>query len=278
MQEILDEIGQQHFLTLSTVWFRLAPHTPLQEFFNATNEHRNWMFEQIKPQNLGARLFTPEEIARLPDNSADYEKLHYQYHGIEEIQALLAAKKPLVFLVWHHGAQQHGDYGIYRVFPQTAFFTHRTFQYGKTCSYPMQDRAAFSLVRMERFLSEGRPVSYYLDGPPLGNTIDLPLLGVPSKISTAPFKLFRSIEGLEIVPVTRYYRNRERAEFIFHRPLGPERLRSMTTPETVVHLLGLLEQDLRENAPEQVAWRILHRRNRLACNQSDDDLNSQQPA
>lgn len=278
MQEILEKIGPKYFLTLTTAWFRIAPDTPLQEFFNATNEYREWMFEQIEPQNLGTRLFTPEEIARLPDNSADYETLEYRYRGIEEVKALLSAGKPLVFMVWHHGAQQHGDYGISRVFPQTAFFTNHTFQYGKICSYPMQNRAAFSLVRMERFLSEGRPVSYYLDGPPLGNTIELPLLGVPSKISTAPFELFRSIKGLEIVPVTRYYRNRERVEFIFHRPLGPDRFHSMTTPETVVHLLALLEQDLKENAPEQVAWRILHRRNWLAGNQSDSEVNSQQPA
>jgi lauroyl/myristoyl acyltransferase len=273
MKDILNEIGPSHFLTLLTVWSRLAPNMPVREYFDLTNEHRSWMFDKVELQDHGTRLLTPEEIAQLPDNSADYEDMDYRYRGVEEVQALAAAGKPLVFLTWHNGALQHGEYGISRLFPQTALFTRHTQQYGKICSYPMEDHQVFSLVRMERFLSEGRPILHYLDGPPFGKTEEFPLLGVPSKISTAPIELFRSIEELHIVPVTRYYRNKERVETIFHTPLKHHQLESMTTPEIVRQLLSILEQDQQKNAPEQACWRMLLWRAQAIENPSGDEVN-----
>jgi len=258
MKKILEEVGPEYFRTFMAVRNRLAPDVPPQDYFNAQNEYIRRMNGRVRVRGFGTRIITPEEAVRISDNSADYEDIKYRYRGVDKVRSIMAEGQPLVFVVWHNGAQHHGDYGIARIFPQIALFTHFTHQYGKVFSYPMNGRRqAFSLVKMDRFLRDGRPVLYYLDGPPLGKTIELSLLGVPSRISTAPIELFRSVDGLQIIPVTRYYSGEDEVQFTFHYSRDIDQLLSRTTREVLNFLLGCLERDQLENAPEQVMWRRL---------------------
>jgi lauroyl/myristoyl acyltransferase len=206
----------------------------------------------------------PVDNARIPDNSADFAHLTFSYKGLDEVKTMLADGIPLVFITWHQGACGR-NYGIALALPETAIFTRETFQYGRVLSHSMLRAKGLSLVKIERFLREGRPVKYSIDGIPLGDTVRLPVLGVPSDLSTAPIRVMRSVEGLRLVPVTAYYRDGYAIDIIFHPPFPPpEQLPGMSDREVLEALISFLERDLMERGPEQVRWRFFGHREQLA--------------
>lgn len=203
------------------------------------------------------RLIGAAETAASPDNSADLEGVTYVYRGLDEVKTMIAEGKPLVFITWHQGAVGR-NYGLARVLPETAIFTRETFQYGRVFSVSMLKARGLSLVKIERFLQEGRPIKYSIDGIPLGHTVRLPILGIPAHLSTAPIRIMRSVKGVRLVPVTCYFRDGDVIELTFHPPHPPpERLPGMSDRELLEALISFLEQDLMDQAPEQVRWRVI---------------------
>jgi len=237
------------------VWKLLAPEISSQAYLKASHEYRKLISGFNRPKHFGNRIVTREEAREIQDNSAFYEDYTYIYEGLESVQEMVSAEKPVVFALWHHGAIHHNDYGISRVFPQLAIFTKFTFQYGKVFSFPTGKSQALNLVRMDRFLRESRPVLYYLDGIPLGETVTLPILGTPASISTAPIGVIRSVEGIKIVPVTTNYRIGKKVEIKFHPPSPtPEKIPEMSKKEILEALLDFFEKDKKSKAPGQVMW------------------------
>lgn len=232
----------------------LAPNVPPQEYMDANVRYRKY-FDLVQPREFGARIIGADEIHTIPDNSQDYESVEYVYEGLDAVKSLLAEGKPVAFVMWHHGARQHADYAVARVLPQTVIFTRKTFQYGRVFSYPMIKGQALSLFKMERLLRDGRPILYYLDGVPLGDTVRLPILGIPSNLSTAPIHNICSVEEVRIIPVTNYYLDGKRVEVIFHQPLpSVQQLPHMSERDVLASLLEYFERDQRLRAPEQVMW------------------------
>ena len=201
-----------------TVWQNVARQVSQQNYMNANRAYRKY-FGLVSAKEFGARILSEDEAASLPDNSSDYESMEYAYSGLENVRAMLDKGEAVAFVTWHHGARQHADYAILRVLPETVIFTRKTFQYGKIFSYPMLKGQALSLLKMERLLEEGRPILYYLDGAPLGDTIQLPTFGIPSNFSTSPINSICSVKDVKIIPVTNYYRSGDTVEVIFHPPL-----------------------------------------------------------
>ena len=114
---------------------------------------------------------------------------------------------------------------------------------------------ALSLLKMERLLEEKRPILYYLDGAPLGDTIRLPMFGIPSNFSTSPIKSICSIKDVKIIPVTNYYRKDNKVKVIFHPPLQSQQpLNEVSEKNILDTLVKYLEADQRKRAPEQVMW------------------------
>lgn len=246
------------------VWRTLAPDTPPQEFYDAVGEHIKSSLNRVRLTAHGTRVIGPEEAATLPDNSADYEPVTFAFEGLDEVKALVAERTPVAFVTWHHGARHHADFGIARAFPQTAIFARRTFQYGKVFSIPMEGAPAVGLMKMDRYLREGTPIYFYVDGPPLGNSTELPMLGVMSRFATAPISIIKAVEGVRIIPITNYYRDGNRVDYIFHPPLpAPDRISGMTEHDILTALIGYLEADLRQRAPEQVFWTFLVHREQV---------------
>jgi hypothetical protein len=246
---------------LHKAWETLAPGTSLQAYSEANHRFRQYLFGFKVGGNFGSRVISPAEAAKIPDNSILYENMSYQYVGLYQTRNLLDKGLPLAFVTWHHGARRHADYALSRVLPQTAIFTRKTFQYGKVFSYPMHKSRALSLVRMQRFLTEKRPILYYLDGTPLGNCTELKILGVLSRISATPIKIIRAVKGIHLVPVTSYYKPGNKVITIFHSPLADAVLQpSKTDGDVLAELLKYLEDDLRKRAPVQALWgQIVHR-------------------
>jgi lauroyl/myristoyl acyltransferase len=212
----------------------------------------------------GTRFISPIEAADIPDNASNFEHFSYSYQGLDEVKGMLAGRDPMVFITWHQGARGR-NYGMAQAIADIAFFTRETYQYGKVFSYSMLGAKGLSLLKMDRFLRDGRPVRYAIDGPPLGNTIRLSLLGIPADFSTAPIRIMRSIKGLRVIPVTAYYRKGNAIEIIFHPPFPQtEALHKMSDRELLERLISYLERDLITQAPEQVRWRFIGRRKRLA--------------
>jgi lauroyl/myristoyl acyltransferase len=213
----------------------------------------------------GTRLIGPDEAASLPDNSAEYENWSYRYAGLEPVKEMVAARIPVLFVGWHNGAINHLDYSIARVLPEVAIFSRYTFQYGRVFAYPMLGGGALSLLRLDRFLREGRPALIHIDGPPEGPTVELPLLGVPANFATGAIRVVRRIDGVRIVPVTSYWRSGDTIEVAFHLPVPePARLADMSERDIIAALLACLEDDLRRNAPEQVVLEYIPYREALA--------------
>lgn len=243
------------------VWQRLAPDVPAERFRAAVDAHEKTSLARVRLTSHGTRLIGPEEAARLPDNSADYQPVTFRYDGLDAVKAMIADGAPLAFVTWHHGARHHADYGIASALPQTAIFTRITFQYGKVFSFPMLKAQALALVQMNRFLQDGRPICYYLDGPPLGTAVPLSILGVPSNLSTTPIRIIKSVAGVRMVPVTNYYRDDNVVEYIFHPPVpNPDLLAQMSEADILAALLSFLEQDHLKRGPEQVMLNFLLQR------------------
>jgi hypothetical protein len=246
------------------VWWTLARRTTPWTYLRRTFVYRAYL-RTGRSTAHGTRVIGPDEAAELPDNSARYETFTYSYEGLDDVKALIADGKPLAFVTWHHGACWHLPYAIARVLPRTAIFTRLTFQFGKVFSYSMLGAGVLGLLKMARFLEEGRPIIYHLDGVPLGHTVRLRVLGSSSRLSTGPIQVMRSIPGMRLVPVTAYYAGGTRVETIFHRPRpASDHLPLMSDREVLVSLLTLLERDQRERAPEQVMWRFALHRERVA--------------
>jgi len=197
-----------------------------------------------------------------PTRPAGYEAVSYRYKGLRSARAAIAAGVPLFFAAWHHGAVAHLDYGILRVLPETAVFTWRKLQYGRFSSIPIRGDAPFSVFRMYRLLSDGRPVLCYVDGLPLGNTVAHTILGLPAKLPIAPVRALRSLPGARIVPVAACLRDGNVVEIRFHPPTP--RLKDMTDRDILDSTLSCLEKDLRERGPEQAGLDFLINREYLA--------------
>jgi hypothetical protein len=247
------------------VWKTLAPALPARDYYNDIKSYQDTYRNLVTPTAHGTRFIDADKATDFPDNSAQYERVVYRYNGLEAVNALLAAKLPVAFLTWHHGAIQHLDYGVVRVLPTTAVFTRRTFQYGRVFSVPMLGAGGFALLRMDRYLRGGRPILYYVDGAPLGQTVRLPMIGVPSDLSIAPIRIIKSVERLHLVPVTHSFRKGDIVEITFHPPSPPpDRLASMAEGDILAALIALFENDRRLQGPEQVLVQYLPFRARLA--------------
>jgi hypothetical protein len=263
-QSVSEEEQLQAFIA---VWRTLAPAVPARDYYNDVKSFQDTYRNFVKPTVHGTRFIDADKGADFPDNSAQYERVVYRYNGLEAVNSLLAAKLPIAFVTWHHGAIQHLDYGVVRVLPTTAVFTRQTFQYGRVFSVPMLGAGGFALLRMDRYLREGRPILYYIDGAPIGQTVRLPMIGVPSDLAIAPIRIIRSVEGAQLVPVTHSFRKGNIVEITFHAPSPPpERLASMTERDILAALIPLFENDRREQGPEQVLVQYLPFRARLGQN------------
>jgi hypothetical protein len=250
---------------LVSVWRAVAPGMPTLEYGNAIIAFEQAYLRLGKRTVHGTRLIGPDEAASLPDNSADYENMSYLYTGLEPVKAMIADRIPVLFVAWHHGAFNHLDYSIARVLPEVAIFARYTFQYGRVFSYPMLGSGALSLLRLDRFLREGRPSLIYIDGPPQGVTVELPLLGIPANFAIGPIRTVRRIDGVRIVPVTHYWRAGETIEVTFHPAVpAPDRVAQMSERDIIAALLAFLQDDLKRKAPEQVFLRLMSRREAMA--------------
>ena len=110
----------------------------------------------------------------------------------------------MAFVGWHHGAREHADYALVRTLPEIAVFTRWMVQYGKVFSIPMATMGSLGLLEIMRYLEDRQAIFYYLDGAPVGECVQLPIIGINCNFSTAPIKMFRSVAGLRIVPVTNF--------------------------------------------------------------------------
>ncbi len=253
----------------NAVWQTLAADTPGKEFYQATLVHIKNSLERVRPTTHGTRIIGPEEATRMRDNTSDYMPITFDFEGLEAVKSLMDSGTPVAFVTWHHGARHHADFGVSLTFPQTAIFARLTFQYGRVFTIPMQQAPTLSLVKMNRFLREGRPIYYYLDGPPIGKTVKIKNLGVISNYSTAPISIIKAVEGVHIVPITNYYRDGDRVEYIFHPALPPERLTDGSEKDILAALLNYFERDLRRRGPNQVMWPFLTHRESLAREQAN---------
>lgn len=250
--------------TFRTVWQNVARHVSQQDYMSANQSYRQY-FGLVSAKEFGAKILSQEEATSLPDNSSDYESVEYAYSGLENVRAMLDKGEPVAFVTWHHGARQHADYALLRVLPETVVFTRKTFQYGKIFSYPMLKGLALSLFKMKRLLEEGRPILYYLDGAPLGDTIQISTFGTPSKFSTSPINSICSVKDVKIIPVTNYYRMGNKVKVIFHPPLQSQQpLNEVDEKDVLTTLVRYLEADQRKRAPEQVMWWFLPHREQQA--------------
>jgi hypothetical protein len=247
-------------------WRTLAPSGMSREHYHAACEaYRTSYIVHQRGVDHGARAIAADEAARLPDNPADYEAFEYVYHGLDAVRAILARSDPLAFVTWHHGAQHHTDYAVARIVPTTAIFTLRTFQHGRFFTYPMLGSRTLTLVKMDRFLRGGRPILYYVDGVPLGETAVLPVLGLSCRLCTGPVRVLQAIPGLHLVPVSKYLRPNKVIEVFFHPPVRPPgALGAMSATEVLAALVSRLECDQREHAPEQTMWWFASYREQLA--------------
>ena len=203
----------------------------------------------------------------IPDNSADYKIFSYAFEGLGQVRSVIADKTPTAFILWHHGAQVHAEYAMAQVLPETAYFSSYVFQYGKIFTYAIYKAKNLSLLKMQRFLCDGRAVCLHLDSPPLGETTSLKIFGVPADLSTGPIKIIQSVKGIRLVPVTSYYSKNKSVKIIFHVDF-PEKnnLPHLSTRDLMASLIRFFEQDQRNRAPEQVMWwflvkRVLHLEN-----------------
>lgn len=243
----------------------LAPGMTRRQYFNALQEYRKRYEGTALPTHHGQRIFSAEEASLLSDNSAVYEEFNYSYEGLDRVREMIDAGTPVALLTWHPGAVRHNDYALARVLPEIAIFTRVTFQYGKVVSYPLESASLLSLVRINRFLRESRPVMYYIDGAEQGESVELPLLGLPTRLSIGPIRLMRSIPDIRLVPVSNYYRDGNTVHTIFHSPPpGIEASSNMTDRDVLAALLACLENALREHAPEQVLLTLQVNRESIA--------------
>jgi hypothetical protein len=263
-QPVSEEEQLQAFLA---VWRTLAPSIPARDYYSHVKSYQDTYRNLVTPTVHGTRFIDADKAADFADNSAQYERVVYRYDGLEAVNALLAAKLPVAFVTWHHGAIQHLDYGVVRVLPTTAVFTRRTFQYGRVFSVPMLGAGGFALLRLRRYLGDGRPILYYVDGAPIGQTVRLPMIGVPSDLAIAPVTIIKSVERVQLVPVTHSFRKGGIVEITFHPPTPPpEQLAAMTERDIFAALITLFENDRREQGPEQVLVQYLPFRARLGQN------------
>lgn len=246
---------------LETIRMTLAPWMPAADYRRRVQQYLSDMNGRVTPKSFGVRVIGPEEAERHGDNSAGYETMTYQYRGLEAVLGMIGEGKRVVFAGSHHGALLHNGFAVTRVIPTTVFFTRYTFQYGKIFSFPMAEQGALGLLKMRSLLHSGRHAWYYLDSAPTGITVKAQFLGQVGNWSIAPLRVLASIRDLEIVPVTTCYRPGEIVETIFHKPpISSAKLTGMPEVEVLNTLLADLERGLREEAPEQVRWEYLHRR------------------
>jgi lauroyl/myristoyl acyltransferase len=247
-----------------SVWRTLAPSHEPGPYFESIQAFQQSYLRSQRRTFHGTKPIEPAKAAAARDNSADYENATYRYTGLESLKDAVASKRPVFLFGWHHGAIHHLDYAVARVLPEIAIFARYTLQYGRVFSIPMEGAGALSLLRMDRFLREGRPVLTYIDGPPEGATVAMPLLGVPARFALGPIRVARAIAGAQIMPVSHVLRPGRTIEVAFHPPVPPEQLSAMSESEIIAAVLAALEADLRRDAPEQVLLQFIQRREAVA--------------
>jgi len=260
-----------HNATVLKIWQWLSAMIPLISSRDYKDAHVKYINKIIKfgsNPHFGPQKISPDEAEKIPSNSEHYDNLSYEYRGLAKIKSMLEERIPIAFLTWHHGAFHHVTYAIARTLPQVAIFTFPTYQYGKVFSYSMDKNQALSLIKMDRFLNEGRPILYHIDGLPLGKCITLKILGVETRLSTAPIKIIRGVKDVRIIPVTSYYVEKGEVDQVnttFHDPLPSQNmLKQMTDREVLTSLIDHFEKDLCENAPEQVSMTLFVSREQFA--------------
>lgn len=235
----------------------LAPGMTGQEYYDAIRNFETNQLGRVRNVAYKDRILSADEMAGLPDNSEQYERFSYRYEGWDRVREMLDDGNPVAFVGWHHGAREHADYALARIMPDIAIFTRWALQYGKVFSVPM---GGLGLVKMKRFLEDGRPVFYYLDGAPAGERVQLTVMGINCNFATGPIKLLRSVPGLRIVPVSNFYvddagESGEKlgVQVTFHPPPGDaDALADMDDRDILVSLLSLLGREQSKWAPAQV--------------------------
>ena len=258
----LTDKQRQILVLLDAARQTLAPEMTSPEYFRAVTEYENSQLYQIKNPPLENRINNEGETIQIPDNSEIFEALTYHYHGLEAVLELLSDPRPVAFVGWHHGARDHVDYALVQALPDLAIFTRRTFQHGAVLSTPM---GPLGLLKMQRFLEDGRPIFYFLDGAPQGASVQLSVLGTLGEFSISPITMFQSIEGLRSVPLKSCYVGVTGVQVEFLPALEVDgKLANMDEGEILAGLFEQLHQNHRKRAPNQVLVTYSIARDRLA--------------
>lgn len=239
-------------------WPVLAPDLTLDQFRRRIYHFRKACTGRIGPIHFDDGEPDPEDVAA---NSRSYEAVTYHYRGLERIRQLIDDRQPVCLLGWHHGAREHFAYSLLRVLPELSFFTLRKLQFGPYLTEPVRDLGPFTVPKMRSTLEQRKPIFYYIDGPPLGATIEAPMLGHASNFSATPLRMFCQFEGAQLVPVaSRYHTPTD----VYVRFLDPVRQTEGNEHELLRTVLGQLTAHLREYAPEQLLSRMMPYREKLA--------------
>ena len=253
--------------TFLQVWQAAASQIPVERFAEQLKAHqRRYGGRMGPPRALGMRALTEEQIAALPDNSEVFTKNRSFWHdNLDEVRALVDSGVPTVFLKWHHCALWHADYALTKAVPEIALFTRRVYQYGKVVSVPMDGGRMFALAKMAALLRDGRPIGYYVDGMPTGKTVQATIYGVPSRISSGPLELFKSIPDLRLVLVGSSYRGKTVETRFQIDPLPCPQWREFDATRLATDLLEAFRVDLRTFAtPAHILYQFLRSRERRA--------------
>lgn len=252
----------QRRAAIEAVRSQMAPALNFSEYARAIGAFHDFYVDQ-PPRKVFAER--PEDGAAqdaIASNADAFERYGYRYEGIEETEALCAARTPLCFLTWHHGARSHLMYGLARRIPALKAFTRRCVQFGSLFTYSTASLGPLTLIKMRAVLNSGEPMAYYIDGAPLGETLTTPMLGYPSRISTAPFKLFARTPNLQLVPVSSLVSAQNEISLVFHKPIAASECATRGTRVVIDRALACLTDFLRTRAPAQVLPRYLPYRER----------------
>lgn len=248
-----------HIENVQNIWEWISSVVPSLSSQGYKNKHIKYINKIVgfgHNPHFGSKLISPDEAQTIPDNSAYFKNFSYKYERLSQTKSIIDKGFPVALISWHHGALHHSSFAVARVLPQIALFSFWSYQVGKVFAYPMEKRGALSLIRMDRFLNEGRPILYFFDGPPLGKCIKLQTLGVESELSTAPISIIRLVKNVQIVPVTSYYEKKDGEDIvstIFHDPLPEPAIPGHTTEtEILSSIISVMENDLCKRAPEQI--------------------------
>ena len=250
-------------LALELAHATLVPQVSFDEFVRRVARYQRTCLGRVQHDGAVERTTDPELRRQLPDNSWKFESVKFSYLGFEPVAAHMQAGRPVCLLGWHHGANEHCVYALIRIIQSLTVFTLRTGQFGRVFSNSTSRLGARTVASMRSALNAGKPLFYYVDGIPLGNTASIPMLGYPSNITTTPVEYFCSVEDLQLIPVSSVYHGPGEVRTIFHEPLARPAGDGDSANEIIAATLGILTDELRRRAPFQVIPRFLaHREER----------------